>query len=106
MAEEIAKIELNPNLTKELHSFPDVQSATLEIAERIAEEARLSAPAVTGRYRDGIKVDKPTKSGVARVISTDQKSAWVEFGNGHQDGQFIFRNAVEALGLKFKKGRG
>lgn len=95
----------NPDLEKELHSFPAVVSSTDEVAQAIAERARELAPVVTGRYRDGIQVDKANSKGVARVVATDQKSSWVEFGTLQQDGQFVMRNAVESLGLQFKKGR-
>jgi HK97 gp10 family phage protein len=102
----ITSFELNPNLRDELHSFPAVQTSVKQAAEAIAATARANAPVETGRYRDGIVVNRAqTKGGVWRVAATDQKSSWIEFGNGKQEPQFVLRTAVESLGLKFKKGR-
>ena len=71
------------------------------MAGKIAALAKAIAPVLTGRYRDGIKVEK-TELG-ARVIATDNKSAWVEFGvpSRNQEAHFVFRRAAEAVGLKF-----
>lgn len=98
----------NPELEKELHKFPVVTTNTEEAARAIAEAARSLAPVDTGAYRDGIIVQSPSPKGVARVLATDQKSSWVEFGTGSagHEGQYVLRSAVETVGLKFKKGRG
>jgi hypothetical protein len=96
----------NPDLERELHKFPDVVASTDDVANEIAERARDLAPVESGAYRDGIIVQKSSPKGVARVLATDQKSAWIEFGNGRSiHAQFVMRTAVESLGLKFKKGR-
>jgi hypothetical protein len=92
-------------LEKELHTLPEILTDTYEVAEAIAERARELAPVDTGRYRDGIYAQKPSPKGVARVLASDQKSSWVEFGNGHQPAQYVMRTAVESLGLEFKKGK-
>jgi hypothetical protein len=108
MAGEIEKIELNPNLEDELKKFPLLQTSTFEVAKAIAERARSLAPVMTGRYRDGIEAQPPNAKGTSRVYASDQKSSWIEFGNrdGLQAPQFVMRNAVESLGLKFsKRGR-
>lgn len=104
MVDGFTNFELNPNLRDEMHQFPEVQASVKDVAEAIAAEARLRAPVVTGRYRDGIEVNRAqSKGGVWRVHASDQKSSWVEFGTSTQPGQFVMRNAVEALGLSFKK---
>ena len=96
----------NPNLETDLHSFPSIVASTDEVAEAIAQRARDLAPVETGRYRDGIIAQKASPKGVARVAATDQKSSWIEFGNGSGfPAHFVMRNAVESLGLEFKKGR-
>jgi len=96
----------NPNLEKDLHTLPSIVASTDEIAEAIAQRARDLAPVETGRYRDGIIAQKASPKGVARVVATDQKSLWIEFGNRRgAHAQFVMRNAVESLGLEFKKGR-
>jgi uncharacterized protein (DUF2237 family) len=100
------KIVIDQNLEGKLHKFSEVEAKSLEIAQAIADKARELAPVVTGRYRDGIIVQKPNDKGTARVLATDQKSSWVEFGTAHgMEPHFTMRSAVEALGLKFKKGR-
>ena len=73
----------------------------LVMAEKVAALAKAIAPVETGRYRDGIKAEK-TELG-ARVIATDQKSTWIEFGipSRNHEGQFVLRRAAEAVGLKF-----
>ena len=74
-----------------------------KIAESIAERAKETAPEESGDYKAGIIV-QDTKTG-ARVIATDYKSAWIEFGapNRNEPAQFILRKAAQSLGLKFKK---
>jgi hypothetical protein len=102
---ELHDLELNPNLEKELHTFPAVTASTDEVAEAIAERARSLAPVESGAYSAGIVAQKSSPKGVARVAATDPKSSWIEFGNAHQPAQFVMRSAVESLGLSFKKGR-
>lgn len=98
----------NPQLEKDLHTFKPVTESTEKAANVIAAAARELAPVDTGAYRDSITVDKPSqKNGVARVVATDQKSSWIEFGNHHtnQPPQYVLRTAVEMTGHKFKKGK-
>ena len=73
----------------------------LVMAEKIAALAKAIAPVDTGRYRDGIKAEKTFLG--ARVIATDNKSTWVEFGipSRQHPAQFVLRRAAEAVGLKF-----
>jgi hypothetical protein len=99
------EVTLNSNLEKELHQHPAVSSSARASVVAIADRARAMAPVQTGAYRDGIIVNAPNAKGVARVVATDQKSTWVEFGTASQPGQFIVRSAAESLGFKFvKKG--
>lgn len=104
---EDAVISLDPHLQEKLHTFPTVSTNTQKAAEQIAEMAKdLSMEHyLTGRYREGIIVNKPTleSRGVARVLATDQKSSWMEFGNYQHPGYMILRNAVELCGYSFKK---
>jgi HK97 gp10 family phage protein len=102
--EEITSFILNPQLEKELHKFPAVSTNVDEAAQAIASRARDMAPVETGAYRDGIVVQKSNGKGVARVAATDQKSSWIEFGTSTEPAQFVMRQAVESLGLSFKKG--
>jgi len=106
--EEITGLELNSNLMNDLHQFPVVVTGAQDAAEQIAERAREMAPVDTGNYRDGIRAERSNKqtSGVWRVVATDQKSSWVEFGTFKDPGQFVLRQAAESLGFKFVKKRG
>jgi hypothetical protein len=107
MAEEVIKIELIANLEKELHKLPTVETQAQAAAEAIAARAREFAPVDTGKYKAGIKVQKTNKrgSGIWRVLASDQKSFWVEFGVPSRDIQGVFplRQAVESLGLTWAK---
>jgi len=54
-------------------------------AKEIQKVARSFAPVRTGRYGAGIKVRKrPDENGlpVRRVVATDFKSHWIEYGTG------------------------
>lgn len=99
------KIKLDPDLNNKIVHLPEIETAALAIAEKIADAARANAPVDSGRYSAGISVQK-TKTG-ARVFASDQKSAWIEFGIPSQGkpAQFILRKAAQASGFKFKKRR-
>lgn len=107
MAEELIRIDLNPNLERDLNKLKAVDDKVQAAARAIAERARQLAPVDTGEYRDKITVQKSNKSnsGIWRVISTAQEAFWVEFGVPSRGihGQFVFRRAVESLGLKWAK---
>ena len=76
---------------------------TLVMAEKVAALARAIAPVSTGRYRDGIVAQKTI--GGARVLASDQKSTWIEFGipSRNHEAHFVLRRAAEAVGLKFRR---
>ena len=101
MADVFPEIMLAKGLDADVLNVVAKGDTCLEMAEKVAVLCRAIAPVDTGRYRDGIKAEKTF--GGARVIATDQKSAWIEFGipsRGHE-AQFILRRAAEAVGLKF-----
>lgn len=114
MAEDITKLELDPELARKLEVHADVQMGARLIAVQIADRARATAPVGDpsvdpnpGAYRDSIVVQKSNRpnSGVYRVFSNDPKASWIEFGTASHPALFIFRNAAESLGLRFvKKG--
>lgn len=95
----------NPDLEKELPKLPGVIKSAEDVADAIAQRARDTAPVQTGAFRDSIIAQKVNSKGVARVISTDPKGSFIEFGTSIEPARFIFRNAVESLGLKFKKSK-
>jgi len=101
---EQESVDLDPDLDEKLADMIAKGDKPLEIAEMIAAAARADAPVESGLYRDGISAKK-TPHG-ARVIASDNKSSWIEFGipSQNQPPQFILRRAVDSLGLKFKKG--
>lgn len=100
-----ASITLNTDLNATVSRIIAAGKGPMELAQRIADQAKSLAPVDTGAYRDGIIVEK-TGAG-ARVVATDQKSHWVEFGrpNHNVEGQFVLRQAVDALGLVWVKGK-
>ena len=102
--QESFDINIDPDIDDRVKEMIAKGDSPLQIAEKIAAAARADAPVVTGAYRDGISAKK-TPHG-ARVVASDNKSSWVEFGipSQNQPPQFILRRAVDSLGLKFKKG--
>ena len=110
----ITNIEIDETVCSEMGQLPEVVSIVEETANSIAARARDLAPVESGRYRAGIVVQRSsrtfadgTQSAAYVVRATDQKSAWIEFGNGRNfPAHFTLRTAVESLGLQFfKKGR-
>ena len=101
---EQESVHIDPNLDEKVKDMIAKGEKPLEIAEAIARAARADAPVASGAYRDGISAMK-TPHG-ARVIASDNKSSWIEFGipSQNQPPQFVLRRAVDSLGLKFKKG--
>lgn len=102
MAEEI-KISLDPDLDEKVAKLIGDGDDPMKAAQAIAEIARATGPVASGDYVAGISAQK-TKRG-ARVIASDYKSAWIEFGVPSRGipAQFVLRRAVDAAGLKFKK---
>lgn len=99
-------IILEPGIDDAVASMIVKGDDCLEVARKIAEAARGIAPVALGNYRDGIKAERTGRG--ARVIASDQKSSWVEFGipSHNQPAQFVLRRAVDSLGLTFRKKKG
>lgn len=97
------KFELDELLEEKLHHMPLLQTKCVEAASAIAERAVQTAPVDSGAYERGIIV-QPFRGG-ARVLATDPKSHWIEFGIPSKNvrPQFILRNAAVSLGFKFRK---
>lgn len=98
-------VEIIPDIEEQVVHLVAQGDAPSEAAQKIADNARANAPVLSGAYAAGIIVQK-TKRG-ARVVATDPKSAWEEFGvpTLGQPARFVLRRAAEASGLKFKKNR-
>ena len=105
MADDVT-VDLVPDLDEKVGHLPEVKTASMETARKVAQIARENAPRETGAYADGILVQE-TKSG-ARVFASDPKSAWIEFGvpGRNQPARWVLRRAAEAAGLKFVKRKG
>ncbi|MFF1633971.1 hypothetical protein [Leifsonia sp. NPDC058248] len=95
-------LDLIPDLDMKVGKLPEVIASAEPIARKIAEIARSTAPFESGDYQDGIEV-QTTKHG-ARVLASDPKSAWIEFGVPSRGipAKWNLRRAAEALGLKFR----
>lgn len=101
--DDLIRVDVNLDLDERVGELVAKGGHLDGIADAIAERAREMAPEETGAYKAGIIVQE-TKHG-ARVVATDFKSAWIEFGDppANQPARFILRNAVVSLGLHFKK---
>src|ERR1035437_8379884 len=101
---EQESIHLDPDLDAKLAEMIAKGDTALDVAKLMAAAAIADAPVVTGNYRDGISAKKTAHG--ARVIASDAKSSWIEFGIPSRNipPQFILRRAVDSLGLKFRKG--
>ena len=97
----LPELNLREGLDADVLNVVAKGDTALVMAGKIAALAKAIAPVETGRYRDGIKFEK-TPLG-ARVIATDQKSTWIEFGipSRNHEAHFVLRRAAEAVGLKF-----
>lgn len=77
-------VSLNSSGMRKLLLSDQIRPPLREVAERIASEARRTAPVDTGAYRDGIDVeDATTDRAVARVVSRDRKTPIVEAKTGN-----------------------
>lgn len=97
------RIEIDDDIDTKVGDVDGVKESAVDVANRVAEIARATAPVDSGDYEAGIQVQE-TKTG-ARVYASDHKSAWVEFGVPSRGipAHFNLRKAAEAAGLKFKK---
>jgi hypothetical protein len=84
---------------------PMMREALRRRGEAAAEQARVTAPYQSGNYRDSIGVDIIVEDGtaVARLLASDFKASWIEFGTVKWPAHRTLRNAVEASGLKLKE---
>jgi hypothetical protein len=97
-------IHLVPGLEEAVRHLPELHRTTRDAADAAASIARSMAPVDEGDYVAGIEV-QDTPGGGARVLASDQKSAWIEFGIPSRGipANFVLRRAAEAAGLSFKK---
>ena len=78
------KVVLDHGGMRALLNDPGVRAELHARAERVAAQARSTAPVDTGDYRDGIAVwDDTTDRAVVRVGSRDRKAPLVEAKTGN-----------------------
>ena len=80
-----------------------VQLRTQQVAEEVAATARAIAAAEayeTGRYMAGITVMGQ------KVVATDWKSAWIEWGNVNRPATHTLKRAAEVNGYKVVGNKG
>lgn len=78
-------IKLNINGLREVLKSPAMQGVLREHAERIADQARATAPVDTGEYRNSIRAESRVHSRVAvgRVVATAPHALVVEARTGN-----------------------
>jgi hypothetical protein len=106
----VAVVRLNPNLEAELtgHLAEHGPMSLLlgEYADEIAQEARRIARAEyyrTGAYLRGIRAEHGLDEHgelVGRVVATDFKSHWAEFGTSRMRARHVLRRAAERVGFR------
>ena len=103
MAAEDVVVNLEPGLAEKIMDMLGVRSAAMSAARKIASIAQGTAPHDSGDYAAGISAEE-TPHG-ARVVASDPKSAFIEFGvpGRNQPARWILRNAAVSAGLKFTK---
>ena len=97
---EQESVDIDPDLDEKVNKMIAEGGKPLEVAEKIAAAARANAHVVTGAYAAGISAEK-TPHG-ARVVASDEKSSWVEFGipSQGQPATFNLRRAAFDGGAK------
>lgn len=68
----------------------------VDIAERIADEARADAPVRTGEYRGGMGVE--TDGDFVRVVDTDDEAFYKEYGTSDTPAHASITNAARRHG--------
>lgn len=78
------RVKLNSRGMDDLLHDDGVRDFLAGRAERVADQARRTAPVETGEYRESIHVETDvTDRVVARVVSDDDKSHWIESWTGN-----------------------
>lgn len=96
-------VNIDSNFELEASGYRGVVDECEQVAQKIADVARATAPRQSGAYAASIGVEK-FRSG-ARVIARVPYAGTVEFGSagGARSGRWIFYRAAQSLGLKFRK---
>jgi|SRR6218665_561638 len=84
MVESSTEMMFNSKFFHNLSVSPEVTALVLNAAQRVATQARATAPSATGQYRESITVVlKHQKRSVALVVATDPKSILIESKTGN-----------------------
>lgn len=95
-------VRIDHDLETRIRMLPQVQLRLIEVANQIKRVAQAIAPFKTGHYRDGIEVQVFAGDGKVKVVATDFKSNWIEFGTIHQPPRAPLRIAVAMSGYVLK----
>lgn len=89
------------HITQNLNKHRMIGKPLKEKVEEAAQIAREIAPVKTGAYRDGILTDQVLTDGkwITRLVGSDFKSGWIEFGTKRMPAFATLRTAMEAAGL-------
>lgn len=95
------------NITSNLEKNSHILLPIKEKVDEAADAARDFAPVLTGAYRDSIKSDSVmvmdgiNRKSVYRLLATDFKAGWIEFGTSRMPAFAVLRRAIESVGLHF-----
>lgn len=81
-----------------------VQAVLERLGEAIAEGARSAAPEDEGDYIDGIVVEDGEAPGSKRVLATDFKSNWIEYGTEDTPAFAPLRLGADSAGVPLVEG--
>lgn len=103
------RVEVNPNLERELLATNEAVELALEAAEEVADVARDGVAERTRNLKKSINAVAGRVDGQAlgRVNADDFKAAWVEFGTAQPGGRaqpYLRPAAEEVLGAVTQAG--
>lgn len=87
----------NPTFEKLFLASREGQELVEEGAQDIADRAKSIAPEDEGNYIDGIKGPKDSGGVPGKVIATDFKSHWIEWGSANNETYAPLRRAAEQI---------
>lgn len=101
------RLHISDTLEKDVErmQLAELRDAARVVAVKIADDARSSAPVVSGKYRDSFEV-RNTRAG-AEVINSDPVAHILEFGAPGRNlpARWLLRQAGARSGLDWKKHR-
>lgn len=98
----------NPSVEEQLSRQAKMGLALRFEAHKAEVAAKAIAPVLSGKYKEGIRVDMGTDASgnyLARLNATDFKSHWIELGTSKFPARAVLRRGADAAGLKVRGGR-